>query len=172
MSSFSAILNDKLNNVYSFHIIVPEEIAERYQKQGIKRVLATLNNQETIHCGLLPLGNGERYILVNQQLRKRLEISPGEMVKVQLEEDTSEFGMALSEEFEEMLKQDEEGRFHFMKLTPGKQRNLIHWVGNVKSPHIRIRRAIVAFNHLKNQQGKLDFKLLGQEIKEANQMGL
>ena len=170
--SFIAPLVDKLNNVYSFHCVVPDDVAVDFTDKKITRILATFNEQETIHCGLLPYGNGQRYILVNQALRKRLGVLPGEPVNITIEEDKSDFGMALSEEFEEMLKQDDEGRAYFMKLTPGKQRNLIHWVGNVKSSHIRIRRAIVAFNHLRQQQGKIDFKLLGEEIKEANRMGL
>ncbi|WP_306642896.1 YdeI/OmpD-associated family protein [Sanyastnella coralliicola] len=169
---FSSPVFSEYNNVYSWHIEVPDDVYQHFKEQNIKRVLATIEGKVTIHCGLLSKGNGIYYIMLNKEIRKQLGLVAEQVVQVSLEEDTSEFGMAVCEELTEMLAQDEEGRAYFMKLTPGKQRNIIHWVGNVKSSDIRIRRAIVAMNHLKMQQGKLDFKLLHQEIKEANQSGL
>lgn len=74
----------------------------------------------------------------------------------------------MSDELREVLDQDNQARVYFDKLTSGKQRSLIHWSDGVKSTDIKIRRALVMTQHLVTQQGKVDFLLLANEIKEAN----
>ena len=73
------------------------------------------------------------------------------------------------EELSEVLHQEQEGSRWFEKLTPGKQRTLIHWSDNVKNPEIRIKRALVLVRHLVMQRGEVDFKLLNEQMKEENQ---
>lgn len=158
--------------IYYYNIIVPDDIVEHFTAKGVKRFICTLNDTERFHCALLHTGDGQRYIIINKALRKKLGLEIGTPVLASIEEDTSEFGMEMPEEFEELLKQDEEGNHYFRQLTPGKQRNLIHMVASVKSPNIKMRRAFVINNHLKIHKGKLDFKQLNVEMKEANQQGL
>ncbi len=71
------------------------------------------------------------------------------MIDVVLEPDTSTFGMEVPEELEELLKQDPEGEARFLKLSPGKQRNIIYFVSGVKSSQLRIDRALKLINNLK-----------------------
>lgn len=68
-----------------------------------------------------------------------------------------------------MLDQNPEADKVFHAFTKGKQRTLIYWLNNVKSSDIRIRRALVMTDHLVNQRGNIDFKLLNVEMKTANQ---
>lgn len=158
--------------IYYYNILVPDEVVAHFTTKDVKRFICTLNNTERFHCALLHTGDGQRYIIINKELRKKLGLDVGTPVLAKLEEDTSEFGMEMPEELGELLRQDDEGNAHFRALTPGKQRNLIHIVASVKSPHIKLRRAFVINNHLKIHNGKLDFKQLNVELKEANQMGL
>jgi len=72
----------------------------------------------------------------------------GDRIKIQLTEDESTYGMPMPEELEEVLRQDEYGKMRFDKLTPGKQRNIIHYVGSVKSSSLRIDRALKLINNL------------------------
>jgi len=68
-----------------------------------------------------------------------------------------------------VLDQNSEADTVFHAFTKGKQRTLIYWTNNVKSSDIRIRRALVMTDHLVNQRGNIDFKLLNVEMKTANQ---
>lgn len=83
--------------------------------------------------------------------------------------DNSEYGIAVSDVFLEVLDQDDIAKVLFEKLTLGKKRTLIFWVDSVKSTDIRIRRAIVLMEHLKQVEGKVDFKLLNAQMKRANE---
>jgi len=76
--------------------------------------------------------------------------------------------MEMPEELWAVLDQDEEGNILFHDLTPGKMRNIIFYVLQVKSSEIRIRRALVIIEHLKRNEGKIQYQSLAEEMKEAN----
>jgi hypothetical protein len=69
-----------------------------------------------------------------------------------------------------VLAQDEEGARYFYALTKGKQRSLVYVVGKVKNVDSQIAKGLAIMHHLKEAQGKLDFKRLGEVIKEYNQL--
>ena len=90
----------------------------------------------------------------------------GDWIQVRLEVDNSEYGMEISEEFREVLFSDPEGSDWFHKLTPGKQRTLIHLINKIKNSQLKIERSFVILEHLKKRGGKLDYKILDQDIKD------
>jgi hypothetical protein len=114
------------------------------------------------------LGNGLKGITLNKPFVKKNAFVLDQKLHLIIKEDTSKYGMPLSEEFSATLESDPEALNHFENLSPGKQRNLIYFADNVKSSNIRIRRALVVMEHLKMHGGKIDFKALSQEMKEAN----
>jgi hypothetical protein len=156
------------SDTFNMHYI---EVAEKLvKKMGGKfrlRLICTLNETERFHCGLQSLGNGKGLILVNNKRLKSLNLKVGDDVAVSLELDLSEFGMAMPEELNELLSQDEEGKRRFMMLTAGKQRNIIHYISSVKSQYLKIERAIKLIKNLKAlPQGKETFRaILGMENK-------
>ncbi len=72
----------------------------------------------------------------------------------------------MPKELEELLLIDEEGDYFFHQLTPGKQRTLLHIIGQPKRSDTRIKKAIVVVEYLKSARGKLDFKALNQAFKD------
>ena len=86
------------------------------------------------------------------------------MLDIELLKDESKYGIPMPEEFQELLYQDEEGNDLFHALTAGKQRSLLHIIGTVKSPDIRIRKGMIMLNHLRSNNGKLDFRQLNQDF--------
>lgn len=158
------------SSVYGLHLPVPDEIAKHFIEGENRRVKCTINDQVKISSGLMPAGT-YWYILVNQKLQKQLTIKVGEEVSLFLEKDTSSYGMDMPEELEVTLQQDSLAHEYFHKLTPGKQRNLIYIVSKVKSSDSRINKSLAIIDHLVEQNGKLDFKLLNEKIKEYNQRG-
>jgi hypothetical protein len=152
------------------HIVkIPEEVSSTLIEGSDGRVVCHLPGNHSFHCALQSDGEGGRYILINQDRRKLLDLQPGEVFEIGLEKDRSEFGMPMSQAMQEVLFQEEEALSVFMSLTPGKQRSLIYWSDNVKSTDIKIRRALVLVRHLKSSQGAIDFKQLNEEMKRANQ---
>jgi uncharacterized protein YdeI (YjbR/CyaY-like superfamily) len=88
-------------------------------------------------------------------------------VLVELIPDTSKYGLPMPAEFEELLEQDIKGSDLFEALTDGKKRTLLFIIGKPKSPDLRIRNGIVILEHLKRNKGKIDYKQLNIDMKNA-----
>lgn len=150
----------RLEHLVGMHYLeVSEKVVQQLGGKLKIRLLCTLNNAITFQCGLVALGSGKAYISINAKRMKQLGLKQGDKVAVALEKDSSKYGMEVPEELSELLAQDDEGRKRFNRLTPGKQRYIIHYVSSVKSSQLRIDRAILLITNLKRlPPGKEDFR--------------
>jgi hypothetical protein len=124
-------------------------------------LLCTVNKDLSFQAGMVALGNGNAYITLNAARMKKLGVKFGDTVTVELQPDSSKYGMDIPEELAELLKQDEEGKRRFKMLPPGKQRYIIYYVGQVKSSQLRVERAVKLITNLKKtKEGKEEFYLL------------
>ena len=164
MIIFETILSKFDHGLWSCHLPIPHHIFEKIIRSKNKRVICTINNQLTIHSGLMP-ANGIWFIMLNKNTIKKLGLKVGNSVQVSLEVDNSEYGMPMSEEMLVCLNQDPEANQYFQALTPGKKRNLIYIVSKIKNSDIRINKSLAILFHLKEVKGNLDFKLLNETFK-------
>jgi hypothetical protein len=162
---FDTIFMNLDSAVYSCGLVLSNSDSEKLQKSNIKRWIAIIDDKLEIFCGLMSYGNGQLYILINKERVKTLELRQGQIVKIKLSEDKSTYGMPLPAELEELFEQDPIGKWNFDQLLPGRQRNIIYWVSNVKNPQIRIKRAVFSLLYLTEKKGKLDFKEFYEEFK-------
>lgn len=126
-----------------------------------QRLICTINGKLSFQCGLMALGKGSAYITINSQRLKKLNLSLGDEVNITLKKDKSQFGMEMPNELQELLQQDQEGHERFNKLSPGKQRYIINYVGSVKNTQKRIDRALLLINNLKKlPHGKEQFRAM------------
>jgi hypothetical protein len=116
----------------------------------------------------MPAGDDKWFINVNKSIRSKLKIDVGSVLHVRLEPDESEYGLPVPEELSEALKQDPEGNELFHKLTPGKQRTLIYIVQSKKGSDLRISRSLIILEHLKINDGKINYRQLNEMIKEGS----
>lgn len=165
---FESILFKKDGNVWDIAIYVPKNEAEKLTEVTDNRVLCTINDKKTIHAALMSQGNGDFFINLNKEVRKRLNLELGDQVNISLEKDTTKYGMPLPEELKTAWDLDPEGNAVFHTLTMGKQRSLVYIVGKPKSSEIRIKKALTMLEYLKSVNGQLDFKELNQAFKNAN----
>lgn len=166
-ASFTAAVDKFDSNLWHFHIPVSKKIAEKFIDGNDRRIVCTLNKTETFQAALMPSGKGDFFILVNKKLRDKLKVKDMDEILVELEKDTSEFGLPMPEEFAELLEQDEEGKEYFMALTDGKKRTLLYIIGKPKGADLRIRNGIAVLGHLKRNKGKIDYKQLNLDIKNT-----
>lgn len=171
MPSVSKSIKTKLDrfnsNIWHFHVVIPQKIGNLFIEGANRRVICKLNKTEQIHAALMPLGDGNYFININQTIRKILKLNDGDEVLVDLEKDDSEFGIPMPEEFAVLLEQDLAGADEFFKLTPGKQRSLLYIIAKPKSADLRIRNGIGILTHLKNTHGKINYKVMMEDIKNA-----
>jgi hypothetical protein len=161
---FKAIVeNSPSSLLWNYFIRVPLEIAEKFIDAD-RRVICILNHSVQIQCALMP-DKGIYFIMLNQEVRKKLKADTGTELSVELKKDQSEYGIYTCDEFLEILAQDDAGKAIFHTLTPGKQRTLIHVISKPKSSQIRINKGLAIINYLKTTNGTLDFKELNQYLK-------
>ncbi len=169
--TFTAELENFNTALWGFHIVVPAPHATPFLDGKDRRVVCTLNGSLEFQCALMPKGDGHFFININKKNRDKLKLQLGSQVEVSLRKDESEYGLPMPEELAEMLAQDDEGNQLFHALTPGKQRNLLYIAGQPKTSDTRLKRAVVLVEHLKANKGKIDFKQLNLDLKEANRSG-
>jgi hypothetical protein len=166
------IVNTKLgsfeSNLWGYHFLIPKTISEYFTKGNNRRVVVTFNDELKNHCAIMSSQEGP-FIMLNKGIVKQLKIRTGDLVKLEITKDNSEYGMPICEEFEAVIFGDEVVFEYFQKLTPGRQRNLIHLVNKIKNPDIKINRSMAIAEHLIEAHGAIDFKELNEKIKEFNQ---
>jgi hypothetical protein len=162
---FTSVLERSDNKLWGCHFPVPKKTADELKDGDSKRVVCTLNGTETYQCAILFYKKGKPVISVNKKVRDSLRIDFGSEVEVILKKDASEYGLPLPEELSEVFRQDKEGKKVFHALTRGKQRTLIYMVGNVKDSDKRVLRSLAIVGHLKENNGKIDYRKLIFRIK-------
>ncbi len=132
----------------SHYIPIDSEMGQKIIDRFGKRILCTIKGH-TLHCAILNKKELGRYIMVSKTAKEKIKAEYGDELVLKISKDTSEYQMEVSEEFQEVLSTDEEGILRFEKLTPGKKRSLIHYVGKAKNSDTRINRAIKIVENLK-----------------------
>lgn len=164
---FTSTLVESRNKLWGCHFTVSPAVAGQLISKDSRRVICTLNRSVEYQCALVPNGKGSYVITVNRQRLAKLGLRPGSRVRVELRKDDSKYGLPMPREFEELLKQEPEGKRIFFKLTPGKQRTLLYMIGKPKDSDIRLMRANIILRHLQANGGRIQYRLLSQEMKRG-----
>lgn len=168
MHTYRATFEKHENSLSSAIVPVPDDIASSLiEVRDDKRVVCNINGEHSYHCALMPDGKDGYYIMVNKQVLKKVDGHLGQQVQIELSPDPTKYGMPVPEEFKEVIHTDPEGEVFFKKLSPGKQRSLLHIVGKVKSSDLRITKSLIIVEHLKRMKGELDYKVLYQDLKRG-----
>lgn len=154
-------------NHWSFHVPVPDKVSSQMMDDKHRRVKVKFNSTGPYSMALMK-AKEYWYLLINQDIRKKLALEQGSKVAVEIERDQSEYGHDMPEEFQVLLDQDRAGFEYFNSLTPGNQRSLVYIVTKVKSPKSRMKKSLAILHHLKLTKGTLDFKQLNEVIKYYN----
>lgn len=151
-----------------WHILrVPKAKVAHFEFKGnLRRVVCTLNETERFNCSLFP-SRGDYFITVSKKMRGKLGIEVGGSVTIELERDTSQFGMPMPEEFAEVLRQDREGEQLFNSLSPGNQRLMLKLIVYVKDSDKQITRSLVGIELLKRSNGKFDYHIQHDSMRLA-----
>lgn len=156
---------DKLSYLNTMYLEISADVVKKIGGIGKQRLICEVNKQIKFQCGLMSLSEGKAYISINSKRMKELGVTKGDIVKVTLTEDNSEYGVDVPEELTELFKQDAEGKRRFDLLKPGMQRYILQYVTTVKSVQLRVERAFFLISNLKQlPQGKERFRqILGKD---------
>ena len=135
------------------YLAVTAEQAEQLKPGHRKsfKVKGKLDRHVVKNISLLPMGDGSFILPVNATLRKALGKREGAVVKLQLQEDNSEF--VFNAGLMECLA-DEPRAAHFFRQLPGShQRYFSKWIDDAKTEATRVKRIATAVNALTRQLG-------------------
>lgn len=144
---------------YLHHIIVPDEVADAAYFNKSRRVQMFIGDKGPVPAGVMK-SKDYYFILFSKTLMKSLGLTATSSFKVRLVPDKSELAMEVPEEFQMILDGDEEASMYFKKLTPGKQRALLHMIIKIKNDNLRMERSIIMIEHVRINRGKVDFRML------------
>jgi hypothetical protein len=110
------------------------------------RVKGKLDAHEFSGIALVPMGDGNYILALKADLRRKIGKNAGAMVRVELEEDTSEFIM--DSDFMECLAMEERGLAFFKSLAPSHQRYFCNWITSAKTQETKVKRIAKTVNAL------------------------
>lgn len=163
---FETTLTSFGHSGWVFIPVTKEQAADLdFPNKRYKRVVCTVNEAIDFQCALMPSGTGQYIITMNKQKRDVAGVAVGDTVHVRLDLDNSKYGLPMPEEFKAVLDQDPEADRLFHALTPGKQRSLLYLANQKTDVDLRIHRALVIAEHLKENNGTVDGRALDHELK-------
>ena len=133
-------------------VILPQESIKKFIEGKHKRVKvnATFEDKSIEFHAQLKYGkNGLHRIYFSKAKQKELGLFMNDYFTLQIFEDTSKYGVEMSEELEAVLHSDYEAFTIFEDLTPGKQRSIIYAISRYKSSQMRVDKSILLCNNLK-----------------------
>lgn len=152
-SPFEVTLADKQS------IILPETPIAEFVEGNHKRikVVASFEEKSIEFYAALKKTKGVHLIYFSKGKQKELGVFMNDYFELQIFEDTSKYGVEMSEELEAVLLSDYEAFSIFENLTPGKQRSIIYAISRYKSSQLRVDKALILTENLK--RGVTDQKL-------------
>lgn len=132
---------------------IPADIAEQLKPGNKKefKVKGKLDSYTLKRVSLIPMGGGSFIMAVNAAMRKAIGKRQGATIKVELEEDKSEF--VYNKDFMDCLK-DEPVAMSFFKSLPGShQRYFSKWIDSAKTEPTRVKRIAMSVNALAKKWG-------------------
>ncbi|WP_046245642.1 DUF1905 domain-containing protein [Hymenobacter terrenus] len=120
-------------------VVLPFSVAEAYGTRGRVPVQATFDGYP--HQGnLIPLGDGHHALLLPKQIRRAIDKTLGDTVRVTLVRDATERKMEPPADLAERLAAAPKAAAYFAKLAYTHQREYARWLEGAKRPEIRTAR--------------------------------
>lgn len=152
-----------------FYILVPRETALRIKPENKQffRIRGEINGCEFSGLGLIPMGDGDFILAVNAEIRKRLEAGLGDMLQLNVEEDT-DFKISIPADLEVCLADDPRLLGNFMKFNKANQNYFINWINGAKTEPTRTKRIAMTVEAM---ELGLDFGAMIRRDKARRQNG-
>lgn len=123
---------------------IPCKVKPTSNAFGMIKVKGRIDDYAIEKMFIMPMGNGELFLPVKAALRKHLKKQAGDMVKVILYKDESEF--EVPEVFMTCLRDDPEAVKHFDTFSTREKKQYIDWINRALKEQTQIDRMAIAIN--------------------------
>ena len=134
-------------------LILPENMVRPFVEKGHRRVEVRIsfeNQHLQYHAALLKNKHGLYNIYFSKAKQKELGVFMNDYFTVQLFEDQTTYGVEMPDVLKVILNSDVEAQCAFDSLTPGRKRSLIYTIKRYKSEQLKIDRALLILENVKN----------------------
>ncbi|PYX85337.1 MAG: hypothetical protein DMG70_03990 [Acidobacteria bacterium] len=138
--SFSAVLERDGTRLNWVIIRIPLNVAKIWGTRGMLRVKGQINGF-AFRTSLFPTGRGSHIMVVNKRMQAGGRVKPGALAQFRLEPDTEERIVTVPAELKRILSEEKSFRLWYDQLGYSTRKEVSQWVGQVKSPEARVRRA-------------------------------
>ncbi|MDD4991540.1 MAG: YdeI/OmpD-associated family protein [Paludibacter sp.] len=127
---------------------IPEVLQDKHAYFGWVKVKGFIDDFEIKNYRLMPMGNGQLFLPVKAEIRKRIGKNEGDWVHVILYADNAP--TEIPEELLVCLKEDPEAYTWFLACTDGQQKEFIDWIYAAKTDNTKVERIAEMLNRLAN----------------------
>jgi hypothetical protein len=120
-------------------VAIPFVVAEVYGTRGRVPIQATIDGFP-YQGSLTPLGDGHHGLLVLKQIRRAIDKTVGDVVRVTLSRDVVERKVEMPTDLAAALADKPGASAYFAKLAYTDQREYVRWIEGAKKPETRQRR--------------------------------
>lgn len=131
-------------------VLFPWIVEEEFGARGPVRILGTINGHE-IDRALIPRGDGVHYLLISNELMKKIGLRPGFDCAVVIWKNENPNAIPLPEELEAAFDVEPDAKAAFDQQTPGTQRGICHWINSAKRPDTRAKRTAEVMARLQSR---------------------
>lgn len=133
-----------------------EQIMPDWRKPMPVKLRVNGQPDEQWHINMMPVGNGEYYLYLHGEVRKAAGTKVGDVVSIELEFDYAYKGgpSALPEWFAKALTSHKTALSNWKKLPPSRQKEVVRYFANLKSPEARSRNLDRAIRVLSGEEGQ------------------
>ena len=128
-------------------IVVPAEVLAALGGKATKRVIVTVQGH-ALRLGLLPLEGGGRYLLLNKDLCRAVDIALGQELAISIAPDPNPDHVDLPDELAEALAAWPEAETAFNDYSGSQRRAMARLVDEARQRETRIRRAVTLTERL------------------------
>lgn len=125
-----------------FFLTIDAEIVIQFENKRQTRLICKLDSKLSFQCGLNHLGNGNFFIILSTKNLEIIGKKLGDRIKFEITIDPNPLGVDMPEVLETILEQDYKLKEKFIKLSLGKQRNVIHQMNKIKNIDLQIKKTI------------------------------
>ena len=125
---------------------IPEILQDKKAPFGWVKVRGTIDGYEIRKCHLMPMGNGNLFLPVKAEIRKKINKKEGDIVHVILFKDDEP--LEIPEEMLLCLEEEPQALTFFNKLTESEQKFYIQHIYSAKKEETKIVRLAKTINKL------------------------
>jgi len=137
---------------------IPEITKDKKSRFGTVKVRGSIDGFEIRKYHLMPMGNGQLFLPVRAEIRKKIKKESGDKVRVILFLDNEP--LDIPTEFLDCLKDEPKALKFFNALSESEKKYYIQWIYSAKKEETKINRMAATINKLSN-----GIKLYEKEIK-------